>query len=83
MDELYDSKTCIQVITLKFWSRVSADFSDFKLDQVTHLSSKANIGKMSVVALSSGSFAVSIGDDEAKIWNLVTVLGESAEQESR
>lgn len=32
LDELYDRKTRIRVVTLKFWSRSSDDFSDFTLD---------------------------------------------------
>lgn len=87
LDQLFDSKTRINVITLKFWSRCSADFSDFNLDQVTHLSTKsileAKSDKMSVIALSNNSFAVSHGNEEVRVWTRITVPGESAEQESR
>ena len=39
LDELYDAYTQIRVLTLRFWSRASDNFADFKLEQVTHLNS--------------------------------------------
>jgi len=75
------------VITLKFWSRCSADYSDFNLDQVTHLSSKSVLESksdtMSVVALQNGCFAVSIGNEEVKVWTRMNIPKADGEQEQR
>lgn len=32
LDQLFDEKTGIRVITLKFWSKTQVDFSSFNLD---------------------------------------------------
>jgi len=72
LDELYDLKSNIRVITLKFWSRTSADFAQFNLDQVTHLTNKTGMeldAPMSIEAISNTQFAVSLGNEDVRVWS--------------
>ena len=76
LDELADERTHIKVVTLKFWSRTSEDFSKFKLDQVTHLSATSGNLRPSIVAISNTAFALSAGTDEVKVWSQMKLQEE-------
>ena len=80
LDELFDSKTQIRSVTLRFWSRVSADFSEFSLEQVTHIGTKTGTQglPMSIVSISNKSFAVSLGNEDVRIWSQMRQDGKEA-----
>lgn len=71
LDELFDERTQIRVVTLKFWNRTSNDFSEFRLEQVTHLHGTGDCLGHSIETISNDSFAVTLGNDEVKIWSQV------------
>ena len=63
----------MRVVTLRFWSRTSADFSQFNLDQVSHIGTRSGTEglPMSIQAISNQSFAVSLGTEEVKVWSQI------------
>ena len=85
LDEMADPKTKITVLTLKFWSRKSSDFSDFNLDQVTHLTTKPMEGEtteevsMSIEPINNMAFAISVGNQDVRIWGQIRQQQEGGE----
>ena len=67
-------------MTLRFWRRVSTDFSEFSLEQVTHIGTKTGTEElpMSITCISNKSFAVSLGNEDVRIWSQMKQEGEEA-----
>ena len=70
LERLHDPKTQISVLTLKFWNRKTEDLSDFKLVQVSHINcGDRDCLEPSITAISDSVIAVSLGQQEVKIWS--------------
>jgi hypothetical protein len=68
LERLVDSRTDIEVASLKFWRKSTEDYSDFQLAYFVHLGRLD--GDPYVCAISDDQVAVCLGNDEVKIWQI-------------